>query len=893
MINKRDSGEKSSQSTKPVNIENSIIKQRLDSAAVVFVLLMVTSRFLISTTFGFPRQALEGLVTVSEIVLFVIGLIKIIPLVKSDIKNIYIPIIVVFLYAMFLYRGDDLYSLYGFVLLGTIGISYKRFLKGYVVVSGVLLLITVIASLTGLIPNLLYSGGVTFRDSFGIAYTTDFTSYVFYIFLFFWIAWEKLPHYFSGVLAFVGFVIAKFTDSDTCMICFGMLFVIIILFALMELLVKKYKKVTKAKSILDFFLLFAFPIFAFFIVVLVFLYAKNTGIGETLNRWLSGRLNLTWNSLKNNGISLLGTDIPQIGNGGSTFPSNSKYDFVDSTYPLILIKYGIIFFALVCIMWMRVVKKATKSNNYRLAFGMAFIAFHSLSEHHFIDIQYNILMFLPFASYELKTMPTTSRTDDQSYDETCKTYIGRHSKNALGFGITVVIISLMIVSSKYWLQVFRTIFNYNNVGNGGVRALFFLMCTILLGSIVFFIIGICRFIIDICEKRKKRIKFICFGMVGILLLIVLSIFLVRKTEIDSELERAADNNAYKKVVDSAAGKVFTSKYPLLYAGEHEKLSFSYFLDEDLARYTKTTVIVPRDKELNVFIRSGFVYAPISEYASVYTNDDGVIAMLFDECNYPNAYFSGVKSMNDLGTFKGLDLRAGEYEADIKLKVDRLDNAVENTISADGINDNNDYIGYAWATIVDDDMKIRTVPITTDMVDESSYGTFKFRFKLNRDTRNVKVYVRSAQNTHVLAEDISIRMNPEFDIHKVYDENRLLVKEMYYSSNGSLTNNYLGYAICDREYDEENRLISQSYYDSYENAINRLEGYHECRMDYNDSGIAVRVSYYDCAGMPCTVTGGYSYFEYMYDKAGKEYGKCFYDKNGNFLYVRIPRACMAW
>ena len=260
--NKIDIEKNDLQSKETIKWEGMLLKQRLDFVAVVFVLLIVACRFLISTTFGFSRQLLEGIVTTSELFLLAIGLFKIIPMVRRDIKNIYLPVIIVILYLLFLYRGEDLYLLYVFVILGTIGVPYKRFLMGYVAVSGILLLTTVIASLTGLAPNLLYSSGVTFRDSFGIAYTTDFTSYVFYIFLFFWIAWDKLPYYIAGILALVGFAIAKFTDSDTCMICFGMLFMVNIFFVITDILVKKFRGFIKAKGVLDFLLVFSFLLFA-------------------------------------------------------------------------------------------------------------------------------------------------------------------------------------------------------------------------------------------------------------------------------------------------------------------------------------------------------------------------------------------------------------------------------------------------------------------------------------------------------------------------------------------------------------------------------------------------------------------------------------------------------
>ena len=46
-------------------------------------------------------------------------------------------------------------------------------------------------------------------------------------------------------------------------------------------------------------------------------------------------------------------------------------------------------------------RKAIKIGNRRLSLVMALIAFHSVSEHHFIEMQYNALFAIPFFSYAL------------------------------------------------------------------------------------------------------------------------------------------------------------------------------------------------------------------------------------------------------------------------------------------------------------------------------------------------------------------------------------------------------------------------------------------------------------------------------------------------------------
>ena len=40
-----------------------------------------------------------------------------------------------------------------------------------------------------------------------------------------------------------------------------------------------------------------------------------------------------------------------------------------------------------------------RAGNRKVLYVMAVIAFHAMSEHHFLDVQYNILLILPFAAF--------------------------------------------------------------------------------------------------------------------------------------------------------------------------------------------------------------------------------------------------------------------------------------------------------------------------------------------------------------------------------------------------------------------------------------------------------------------------------------------------------------
>lgn len=72
--------------------------------------------------------------------------------------------------------------------------------------------------------------------------------------------------------------------------------------------------------------------------------------------------------------------------------------YIDISYLLILIRYGFVLFALLPFSWGYTLVQAEKTN-IRLVMIMLILCFHALSEHHFIEMNYNIALVLPFAAF--------------------------------------------------------------------------------------------------------------------------------------------------------------------------------------------------------------------------------------------------------------------------------------------------------------------------------------------------------------------------------------------------------------------------------------------------------------------------------------------------------------
>ena len=344
------------------------------------------------------------------------------------------------------FRSDNYIFLkhLGVITFGMIGTDYKKAVKLYVCLVGLMVAASIIAAWSGIIPNLVYNrGDGTLRSSWGIGYPTDYASYILFLCIMAWIAWDEVNDWIFFICAVVSllnsYVVAR---SNTSTICDLVLMLTIIIHWYIYGQKKRNRdsvdmsawsgdgveeianafvqsrhgtgESTNSKRSFGFFesikqfleksirhisglaVQSAFLFFSAITFVFVYIYSKQLSIGYKLDNLMHGRISLGYKAYVEHGLSLFGVPFDQHGAGGSTF-SNAEYNFIDSTYMLILLRYGVVLFVIIALMWVLMTRRAIKIGDMRLALGMAVIAFHSFSEHHFIELNYNILLVLPFS----------------------------------------------------------------------------------------------------------------------------------------------------------------------------------------------------------------------------------------------------------------------------------------------------------------------------------------------------------------------------------------------------------------------------------------------------------------------------------------------------------------
>ena len=281
--------------------------------------------------------------------------------------------------------------------MGYLEIDYRKIIRTYLIAVGTALSIVVIAAIAGWIENLTFKKDGHIRYSMGTIYPTDFASLILFLLLYLWVALKKVPDWVLLVLPVISFVIAwKVTYSVTSMVC-SVLFAVIILYHMLDQHV--LVKCPRLRAASDWVTALVVVVFAGTMIYLLFLYTDGGTWRQRVDEMLSYRLKIANNGLHTYGVHPFGNRFELIGAGRTTGGWIATYNFIDCSYHLILIRYGYILLVAVLAIWIFEIRLAQKVDDRRLAFVLALIAIHSISEHHLIEMHYNIAMSMPLTIY--------------------------------------------------------------------------------------------------------------------------------------------------------------------------------------------------------------------------------------------------------------------------------------------------------------------------------------------------------------------------------------------------------------------------------------------------------------------------------------------------------------
>ncbi len=777
---------------------------------------------------------------------------------------------------MLVYRRDG-YSFLLFMAIFTVGfidIDYGRILKLYLLAAGLFYGVTLVAGMLGVITNYVTArAGRGIRSAWGMSYYTDFASLGLFLLMTLWVALKKLPGW--AMLLFCAgylFLSACIAHSNTSTICAGLLAFAVLYSAFERRVVDRRRDLRWMKRGPEWFATFGFPLLALAMFLMMLLYARGLNIGFRLNNLLSKRLLYAVRALKSYGIRPFGTPFQQYGGGFSIFPSE-KYNFVDSTYPLVLLRYGWVLFIALCVTWGWTARRAIACGDRRLLLVMGIILIHAFSEHHFVDSHFNILVTMPLAAY-----PKPKAEDAPA------------PAGSLRRGEAVWILTALLCVGAAWLVGpallcrMKTVLEFMHYGHGehALRLVCVLVAALLGTALAVWAIHRALAALLHRDATPRPAK-----ALAVLLLCALSgtgAWLFTGRVIDRAVEQngpaiQADRQALEIALKASTGRVVSGVLPAAYSRQIGGMSTAAYFEDDLSRLYGATVLMPVDAERGPFIDSGFLYVQISDAHALYTADRAVVEALASAGYHPTGYYSGVQTVDltEAAALNGLtcdeqtglrlangsdsmdggpwkDLYGGRYTATWRLSLPEGAQQPEGALCTLSV------------TADRGERKLLEKKVKLSRFDGQGKLTLSVPFKI-LDTRNVGFNATVSDGLALDVEAISVVRTPNYDVHTFYDDRLRKVRQEYYTVDGARQQQKEGWFARDYAYDRYGNVEWMRYYDCDDRLTPVEGGYAQLRRIYNAKGKVVREEYYDAEGRLTVVAGGYAAQVFEYDRAG--------------------------
>ena len=527
------------------------------------------------------------------------------------------------------------------------GCNFRKVLKTYVIAAGLAYLVCVFCALGDSIPNLIYTDFFRVRSSWGIGFPTDFASYMIFLSIFAWIAWREVSDWFFLFLGGLSFVLGYFiAESRTSSFC-SLVFILLVLLHM----IRNRSLFQKIGSVLEWFFCFSFPIFGVLVFFLLYLYRNGNGFAAQINLWVTRRLEYTVNAYELYGVKLFGSEMNLIGHGGSLIPRND-FLFIDSTYPLILIHYGAVTFIVLMTFWVFMSIYAKCSDDKRLLYGLFLISLHSISEHHFMEVNYNVFLVLPFSV--LFPLAKSKLSELSRQNENTRFVLWGWPETAV-----LAVISagfLCIIYSPWILSVFRTLTSVSGLRNAFYVQRRELFAFVFAGFCFCVIFGALVFRAAYLLMKHEHVTGLVKIGIPLCLIIILgavigknAIFRTKLPEWQDVIE--ADRPALEILQNNSP--IYVTDVPEFYRSSFKGVKAAFYDTEDLARFHDVSVVVNSDFDSSVLITRGFLFTEISDSHAVYTNSQGAINALTDAGYHLTDYYSKNKAV-DLDVYRELN-----------------------------------------------------------------------------------------------------------------------------------------------------------------------------------------------------------------------------------------------
>lgn len=327
---------------------------------------------------------------------------------RYSIRSFYFLITLVFVSGIAMITSGERTIFLFTLLLGCIyGCDGNLILKMSCLIQGSVLLTTVFAAVTGITINPIVDEE-RMRYSLGFAWASYAPNLLLFVSMqYMLIRRNKLSWFELIIIEILNIFFFGQTDTKlpflvlTCLVC-----------------VMSFNKITKLRKYLlflkhRFFKLKSEWIFlpgmCAMLAIFLPLYKQKSLLWKLLDKGFSGRMTYGKNAIMEYGFSLLGQHINMEG-FSITGRTSEVYNYVDSSYLHIAIRYGIILLVLVCLLYCMGLLKMHRRKDGRAVFFLIVILFLCMEEPYLYDVAFNLFPVFIFCDKDALNAPFYLKT---------------------------------------------------------------------------------------------------------------------------------------------------------------------------------------------------------------------------------------------------------------------------------------------------------------------------------------------------------------------------------------------------------------------------------------------------------------------------------------------------
>lgn len=585
---------------------------------------------------------------------------------------------------------------YALLIMGAKDVPYKKILKVYLWCGIFVVGTSVIASLTGTVRDLVYVKDGMYRHSFGICYTTDFAAHIIYLLLVFWVVYENVPAIVTAAL-FLLFALfqlryCRTECSEIVAFCAGaaVLYVWLVSFTEKRAGGKSLVHIIIARAVwlLDRILTVFMGICAGGIIWMS-IHWTEYAVLQRFNDWISGRLRLAKDAFDRYGFTLFGTAFDMIGAGGDT-TSRAGYNFVDSSFCMILVRYGMAVLAAVLIIYFVVERKALRRGDRKLMVAFALVSIHSLIEHHLLELAYDPFILLVFAEFapDNKKCRWIQRTEGQgdivhrdaadkeggpgrpvqkNASQKEKTQKDAFQKDRvaahIGYCMGGILILLLAPTALRYGKTIVTVLELHL----SWRHRYFIVALLAVAAALVFLVKWTVDLILLKWKKERADRRKGWGAIGcgvfLLCTIAVSEYVIRGGMVSYGESLAAG----RQVISALQGaqledlKIYVDDVPTIYKRQVQGISDRLLsADSAVSKEGKIVLLARKERDIFQLMEAGCWFGELSDRQGIYTDSEDAVRILEENGIAMHDYYSvqNEADLADLAGRNGLEMSEG-------------------------------------------------------------------------------------------------------------------------------------------------------------------------------------------------------------------------------------------